>query len=222
MLLPFAFLLLVSASPDAGTAAAREWPRLEANEAESATRGAWGFWGVAMGLDGHPTPAVVGYRSLLAAPDGAQRFERILKTATLPGQLYALCGLYMLDRKSFGLALKELWLANPDTAVEVGMYDGSTATLVREVLGSEVPTEVGILGATGAPDIASGAQCRILATQPLPTKCSAASRMTDRNNCRVVEKPSGAERNADERRRAAKGDAGGEAGDFFPEEMLQP
>jgi hypothetical protein len=142
----------------------REWPTMEADAAESEIRKASGFWGIVIGLDGDPTPAVVGYRSLLKAPDGLERFHRLMRTSGIAGQLYALCGLYLLEPKAFGAELALLWDANPDTRVEVGLYDGSTEQPVRDVLGASKPYDDNRLG------LASGARCRALATQPLPTQ----------------------------------------------------
>jgi len=140
----------------------REWPTLEADAAESEIRRASGFWGIVIGLDGEPTPAVVGYRSLLKAPDGLLRFHRLMRTAGIAGQLYALCGLYMLEPKAFGAELTLLWNAHPDSRVEVGLNDGSTEEPVCDVLGASKPYDDNRLG------LASGERCRALAAQALP------------------------------------------------------
>jgi hypothetical protein len=41
---------------------------------------------------------VLAFQTILRQPDAAQAFAALLRRASLPGQLYALCGLYLTDR----------------------------------------------------------------------------------------------------------------------------
>jgi hypothetical protein len=59
------------------------------------------FEDVAIGYAGHPSVLVKAYRELLKQPQADVAFKSLLKEATLPGQLYALCGVYYTDHSFF-------------------------------------------------------------------------------------------------------------------------
>jgi hypothetical protein len=54
-----------------------------------------------IGEAGHPSKLVKAYRELLKQPQSDVVFKRLLKEATLAGQLYALCGIYFTDHIFF-------------------------------------------------------------------------------------------------------------------------
>jgi len=72
-----------------------------ADEAEHLLLAAMSFDDVAVGYDGHTPAAIYAYRALLRAPDGQDRFARIMEKGTAAGQLYALCGLFFLNPSAF-------------------------------------------------------------------------------------------------------------------------
>jgi hypothetical protein len=50
---------------------------------------------------------VKAYRELLKRPQSDIAFKSLLKEATLPGQLYALCGVYYTDHSFFLTVIEE-------------------------------------------------------------------------------------------------------------------
>ncbi len=84
-------------------------PRPTAADPEEAVlRTAAAFRDVAVGYAGTTPAEVRAFRNVLASPDGAARFRRLLANATVAGQLYALCGLFFLDAPAFDLELARL------------------------------------------------------------------------------------------------------------------
>ena len=65
------------------------------------------FEDVAIGPDGSLSVLVRAYRELLKQPQADAAFKSLLKEATLPGQLYALCGVYYTDHSFFMTVIKE-------------------------------------------------------------------------------------------------------------------
>jgi hypothetical protein len=65
------------------------------------------FEDVAIGADGHLSVLVKAYRELLKQPQADVAFKSLLKEATLPGQLYALCGVYYTDHSFFLTVIEE-------------------------------------------------------------------------------------------------------------------
>jgi hypothetical protein len=47
---------------------------------------------------------VIAFQTILRQPDAAGAFDAMLHRASVPGQLYALCGLYLIDRAAFDKA----------------------------------------------------------------------------------------------------------------------
>ena len=60
-----------------------------------------GFRGPMVGFGAQIPEAVRALLRLLDEPDAAASFKRLLEEANLPGQLYALCGLYYVDHGTF-------------------------------------------------------------------------------------------------------------------------
>ena len=65
------------------------------------------FEDVAIGPDGSLSVLVRAYRELLKQPQADAAFKSLLKEATLPGQLYALCGVYYTDHSFFLTVIEE-------------------------------------------------------------------------------------------------------------------
>jgi hypothetical protein len=65
------------------------------------------FEDVAIGFAGAPSMLVKAYRELLKQPQADVAFKSLLKEATLPGQLYALCGVYYTDHSFFLTVIEE-------------------------------------------------------------------------------------------------------------------
>jgi hypothetical protein len=55
----------------------------------------------------HPSVLVEAYLKLLKQPQADVAFKSLLKEATLPGQLYALCGVYYTDHSFFLTVIEE-------------------------------------------------------------------------------------------------------------------
>jgi hypothetical protein len=90
------------------------------------------FTGDRVGAVGLTPAHLTAWRSLLADKNAATHFKRLLSTATLPGQLYALAGLYYADRPH----LQELaapYLERADTVPTVITCCVDTAP-VREIV----------------------------------------------------------------------------------------
>ena len=56
------------------------------------------------GLEGELAEETRAFREVMAAPDAPRQFERLLEQAGLAGQMYALAGLYLVDRERFEAA----------------------------------------------------------------------------------------------------------------------
>ena len=59
--------------------------------------------GSAVSISGDRTPQYEAYAYLLEQPDAADRFKRLIHTASLPGQIYAMTALAKLDTEAFDL-----------------------------------------------------------------------------------------------------------------------
>ena len=53
------------------------------------------------GLEGEIADETRAFREVMAAPDAPRQFERLLEQGGLAGQMYALAGLYLMDRERF-------------------------------------------------------------------------------------------------------------------------
>ncbi len=84
------------------------------------------FEDTALGLAAESSKLVEAYNVLLKEPSADAAFKLLLEKATLPGQLYALCGLWFVDNTFFRLAVEKY--KNSDEWV--GMVSGC---LVREI-----------------------------------------------------------------------------------------
>jgi hypothetical protein len=56
------------------------------------------FAGASVGIAGTPSGQVEAFRRLLGEPETDRAFKSLQRSATLPGQLYALAGLYFTDQ----------------------------------------------------------------------------------------------------------------------------
>ena len=59
------------------------------------------FCAPAAGAGGNTPNHVLAFRTVLRQPDAAPRFRDLVRSGKLAGQLYALCGLFLLDRPAF-------------------------------------------------------------------------------------------------------------------------
>jgi hypothetical protein len=76
--------------------------------------------------DGGDTPGWVhAFRRLLAEPDAAAAFRELLRAATLPGQLYALCGLWYADPGAFRLAVPRYARMTVEVPIQFGCTGGT-------------------------------------------------------------------------------------------------
>ena len=63
------------------------------------------FSGSHVGYSGATPNTVHAFRTLAQSPSGGQLFRQLLVAATLPGQLYALAGIYLDDDEAFRRAI---------------------------------------------------------------------------------------------------------------------
>jgi len=99
------------------------------------------FAGSQIGYDGHLSEQVRAFRLLLAQDSAREIFRQLFQDAGVAGQLYALSGLYLVDREYFNGAL-EIMRAQSSTVVrtQFGCLGGSMT--VGEVLQSQAPNAV--------------------------------------------------------------------------------
>ena len=103
-------------------------------------RGVERFTDAAIG-DGGETPEWVhAFRRLLAQPQAAAVFRQLLQDATLPGQMYALCGLYWTDQPAFRAALPGYARMTTEIETQTGCCVSRMA--VRELVASDHPRVV--------------------------------------------------------------------------------
>ena len=98
------------------------------------------FEGVAIGIDGHDSELVKAYRELLKQPLADEAFKSLLKKATLPGQLYALCGVYYTDHSFFLTVIEEYKNRGDYVEVMFGCLGGGMP--VSEIVESKAPNVV--------------------------------------------------------------------------------
>ncbi len=60
-----------------------------------------GFYGSVVGVRGDPSREVIAFRMLFARPEADAAFKDLIRRASLPGQLYGLCGVYFTDPPAF-------------------------------------------------------------------------------------------------------------------------
>jgi hypothetical protein len=88
---------------------------------------------------GGVSQSAMAFQQLLQAPDAAARFHRLMESADLGGQLYALCGLYFVDSTAFAAHLGRLWRAHPDDSIQTISSDVMAPSPVRRILGADAP-----------------------------------------------------------------------------------
>jgi len=98
------------------------------------------FEDVAIGVDGHLSVLVKAYRELLKQPLADLAFKSLLKEATLPGQLYALCGVYYTDHSFFLTVIEEYKNRGDYVEVMFGCLGGGMP--VSEIVESKAPNVV--------------------------------------------------------------------------------
>jgi hypothetical protein len=98
------------------------------------------FEGGAIGIDGHDSMLVKAYRELLKQPQADVAFKSLLKEATLPGQLYALCGVYYTDHSFFLTVIEEYKNRGDHVEVMFGCLGGGMP--VSEIVESKAPNVV--------------------------------------------------------------------------------
>jgi hypothetical protein len=62
------------------------------------------FYGNYIGIAGQPSPTYDVLSSLVRRKGGLKWVRRLIEKGTMPGQMYGLCGLYLLDKQAFAHA----------------------------------------------------------------------------------------------------------------------
>ncbi len=132
-----AFLLLGSALLISTASAAPPKLGEKAQKAYATIKDAPEFCGTAVGYAGTTPPVVHAFRDLISDPQADAAFKSLLTEAKLPGQLYALCGLWFTDPAAFKVA------AEPyrQSKKEVATYEGCEKSnqRVAEIVESKAP-----------------------------------------------------------------------------------
>jgi hypothetical protein len=99
------------------------------------------FEGIAVGAGGEVPFVVFALQTILASAEADAAFKELLEGATVPGKLYALCGLYFTDRDAFRAGAEAL--EDDPTEIDAALYGCTAETVrVRDVV-AERPTAPG-------------------------------------------------------------------------------
>ncbi len=91
----------------------------------------------AIGDGGDLSGQVAAYRIILKQPDAIAVFNHLLRKAQPAGKLYALCGLYLLDRPAFDRAVQPFRGDAGEVRIQFGCSGGRET--VRSIVESEAP-----------------------------------------------------------------------------------
>jgi hypothetical protein len=94
-----------------------------------------GFYSAQVGFAGTTPDVVLAWRVIAQSPDHHAVFEQVFRTASLPGRLYALAGLWLGDRSEFDRAARELRARGGTVRTMRGciMAEESVASLVTQI-----------------------------------------------------------------------------------------
>ena len=92
------------------------------------------FEGPFVGFGGAPSRLVCAYEKILQSRDAIPVFKQLLAEATLAGQVYALCGLYVTDRNLYEQKVLDYLKSAEQVSVQYGCEGRlePVATFVRE------------------------------------------------------------------------------------------
>jgi hypothetical protein len=93
-----------------------------------------------IGYAAQPSVLVHAYRELLKQPQADVAFKNLLKEATLPGRLYALCGVYYTDHSFFLTVIEEYKNSSDYVGIMFGCLGGNIP--VSEIVESKAPNVV--------------------------------------------------------------------------------
>jgi hypothetical protein len=102
------------------------------------------FSGPMIGITGRMPETVEALLSLVQAPQASEAFKALLEEATLPGQLYALCGIYFTDRKAFKQAVERYRYRDDSVETQFGCKVGFNR--VSDLVETSSPLGTDILG----------------------------------------------------------------------------
>ena len=94
-----------------------------------------GFYSAAVGYAGFAPNEVLAWRVISQSPRGQATFQELFRTASVPGKLYALAGLWLGDRDEFQRAAKALVAQGGTVRTMRGciVAEESVARLVEEI-----------------------------------------------------------------------------------------
>jgi hypothetical protein len=94
-----------------------------------------------VGYAGVIPPEVCAFVTILRQADAPQRFERLLESGHLAGQLYALCGLYLTSQASFEAALGRFVPEDPELWTQFGciIMKYPVTDLLDQIRSGELP-----------------------------------------------------------------------------------
>ena len=94
-----------------------------------------GFYAASVGFAGMTPNEVLAWRAIAQSTDHQALFERLFMSASLPGRLYALAGLWLGDRAEFDRAARQLRANGGSVRTMRGciMAEASVASLVAEI-----------------------------------------------------------------------------------------
>jgi hypothetical protein len=99
------------------------------------------FAGPLVGYGGEVSRQVRAFGRLLAEPDAPAAFRDLVQRGQIAGQLYGLCGLYLLDREQFRQVVEPYRNNSQDVLCFFGclMYRNSIQSIVVDIIGGRYP-----------------------------------------------------------------------------------
>ena len=100
------------------------------------------FEGKALGYSGSPSKLVEAYNIILKETSADAAFKSLLEKATLPGQLYALCGLWFTDNAFFRTTVENYRRSDKWVGTQFGCIIGGMP--IAELIETENPAIIDI------------------------------------------------------------------------------
>jgi hypothetical protein len=102
------------------------------------------FYGAHVGFGGITPPTVFAYRDLLDRPNADDSFKDLIKTATLPGRLYGLAGVYFTDPSSLPDLSRRFLESSESVPAFFGciLSDTQVKELAQRIVDGSLPREL--------------------------------------------------------------------------------
>jgi hypothetical protein len=102
------------------------------------------FYGAHVGFGGITPPTVFAYRDLLDRPNADDSFKDLIETATLPGRLYGLAGVYFTDPSSLPDLSRRFLESSESVPAFFGciLSDTQVKELAQRIVDGSLPREL--------------------------------------------------------------------------------